>query len=322
MKLLFLVHQVQTKNSKERVKIWRLTKRIGAVLFRNSVYVLPYSEERNEDFHWLCQQIKDSKGDASVFITDSNKNEDDELIKLFTVERSKDYEQIIEKLNDLVKAFSEKNFRKNLEENVKKILKQLNQITGEFNDLQKIDFFNSSHSSNVKKIIQEIKQKLLNFVGNTGSEEIKLSYSVQNYQRKVWITRAHIHIDRIASAWLIKKFIDAEAKFVFSDNNIFPDDAIQFDTFGAEFGHHGDNCTFETLIKVFRMRDKALQQIAEIVHDIDLKDNKYQRTEANGIDKTIRSISDFINDDQKTLNYCLTMFDGFYNSFKKIKRRK
>ncbi|HSH65497.1 MAG TPA: chromate resistance protein ChrB domain-containing protein, partial [Bacteroidia bacterium] len=67
---------------------------------------------------------------------------------------------------------------------------------------------------------------------------------------------------------------------------------------------------------------KALQQIAEIVHDIDLKDNKFQRTEANGIDKTIRSISDFINDDEKTLNYCLTMFDSLYNNFNNIKRRK
>ncbi|MCB0747599.1 MAG: chromate resistance protein [Ignavibacteriae bacterium] len=323
MKWLFLVHQVQTRNSKERVKVWRLTKRIGAVLYRNSVYVLPYSEERNEDFHWLCQQIKDSKGDASVFVTETNnKNEDDELIKLFTAERSKDYEQITEKLNDLVKAFSEKNFRKNLEENVKKISKQLNQITGEFNDLQKIDFFNSPLSNDVKKNIREIKQKLLSLVGNTSSEDVKLSYAIQNYQNKIWATRAHIHIDRIASAWLIKRFVDAEAKFVFIDNNLFPEDVIQFDTFGAEFGHHGDNCTFETLIKVFRIRDKALQQIAEIVHDIDLKDNKFNRTEADGIDKAIRAISNYLNEDEKTLNYCTTMFDSFYNIFNNKKRRK
>ena len=130
MKWLFLVHHVQTKNSKERVKVWRLTRKIGAVLYRNSVYVLPYSEEQNEDLHWLCQQIRDSKGEASVFITDSNdKIEDDELIKLFNVERSKDYEQVIQKLGETFKVFSEKDFRKNLEENVKKISKQINQLT-------------------------------------------------------------------------------------------------------------------------------------------------------------------------------------------------
>lgn len=323
MKWLFLVHQVQTKNSKERVKVWRLTRKIGAVLYRNSVYVLPYSEEQNEDLHWLCQQIRDSKGEASVFITDSNdKIEDDELIKLFNVERSKDYEQVIQKLGETFKVFSEKDFRKNLEENVKKISKQINQLTSEFENILKIDFFNSSLSSEVKKIIQEIKQNLLNFVGNTGSEEIKLSYSVQNYHQKIWATRAHIHIDRVASAWLIKRFIDVDAEFVFIDNNIFSEDVIQFDTFGAEFGHHGDNCTFETLLRVFRIRDKALLQIAEIVHDVDLKDNKYHRDEATGIDKTIRSISNFLNDDNKTLNYCLTMFDSFYNSFNNDKRRK
>jgi hypothetical protein len=323
MKWLFLVHQVQTRNSKERVKVWRLTKSIGAVLYRNSVYVLPYNEERNEDFHWLCQQIKDSKGDASVFITETNnKNEDDEIIKLFNTERSKDFEQIIQKLNELSKVFSKKNLSKNLEENVKKLSKQLNQLTAEFDNILKIDFFNSPHSNNVKKIIREIKQKLLNLVNNSRSDKIKLSYSVQNYQHKIWATRAHIHIDRVASAWLIKRFIDAEAEFVFIDNNIFPEEVIQFDTFGAEFGHHGDNCTFETLIKVFRIRDKALQQIAEIVHDIDLKDNKFQRIEVYGIDHSIRSISNYLNDDEKTLNYCITMFDSFYNSFNNKKRRK
>lgn len=323
MKWLFLVHQVQTKNSKERVKVWRLTRKVGAVLYRNSVYVLPYSEERKEDFHWLCQQIKDSKGDASVFVTESdNKNENDGLIKIFNAERSKDYEQIIRKLKEVSKAFSDKNFRKNLDDNIKKISKQLNQITGEFNDLLKIDFFNSPLGNDVKKTIREIKQKLLSIVGNSDSKEIKLSYSIQNYQHKVWATRAHIHIDRVASAWLIKRFIDADAEFVFIENNIFPEDVIQFDTFGAEFGHHGDNCSFETLLKVFRIRDKALQQIAEIVHDVDLKDNKFHRDEAPGIDKTIRSITNFLNDDEKTLSYCSTLFDSFYNSFNNNKRRK
>lgn len=324
MKWLFLVHQVQTRNSKERVKIWRLTKKIGAVLYRNSVYVLPYSEERNEDFHWLCQQIRDSKGEASVFVTESNdKNENNELIEIFNTERNKDYEQILLRAKEAIKKLESINLKKNVVANIKSKTKGTNQIINEFNELKKIDFFNTLKGNDVKKVVEKIKQKLYSIVGETTSSKNKSYYSIQDFQNKVWATRAHIHIDRIASAWLIKKYIDKEAKFVFTEENTLPEEAIPFDTFGAEFGHHGDNCTFETLIKVFRIKDKALQQIAEIVHDIDLKDNKYQRSEAAGIDTTIRSLSNFINDDEKTFEFGSTLFDSLYNHFiNNVRRNK
>lgn len=316
MKWLFLVHQVQTKNSRERVKIWRLTKRIGTVLYRNSVYVLPFSSERYEDFQWLSQQIRDSKGEASVFVTESNdKKENETLINLFNSERQKDYEQLLSKAKEAFRKLESINLKKDIIDDVKSKTRGTTQIINEFNELKKIDFFNSSKGKDVKSLMEKLKQKLYGIVGETTSVKNRPHYSIQEFQNKVWTTRAHIHIDRVASSWLIKRFIDKEATFVFADENSFPEGAIQFDTFGAEFGHHGDNCTFETLLKIFRIRDKALVQIAEIVHDMDLKDNKYQRSEVAGIDTAIQSLSNYLNDDEKTFEFSSTLFDSLYNYF-------
>src|SRR6185295_17180188 len=108
--------------------------------------------------------------------------------------------------------------------------------------------------------------------------------STKDYQKKTWTTREGIHIDRLCSAWLIRRFIDRSAKFVFAPEKKLPANAIPFDVFGAEFSHHGEDCTFETLMKAFRIQDRALQNIAEIIHDIDLKDHKFGRVEASGLD--------------------------------------
>lgn len=322
MKWLFLVHQVQTKNSRERVKIWRLTKKIGAVLYRNSVYVLPYSEERNEDMHWLCEQIRDSKGEASVFETEStDKKEIEELINLFKAERMKDYKQILVKAEESLKELDSINLKKISVDEIKIKTKTSSQIINEFKEIQKIDFFKTTKGNDVQKVVEKLKQKLHSIVGVSTTTKSRTQYSIKDYQNKIWTTRAHIHIDRVASAWLIKNFIDKKAKFVFSEENAFSETAIQFDTFGAEFGHRGDNCTFETFLKVFRIRDKALLQIAEIVHDVDLKDGKFQRNEASGINAVIRSISNLFNDDTKTLEFCSIIFDSLNNHFINNKRR-
>lgn len=322
MKWLFLVHQIQTKNSRERVKVWRLTKKIGAVLYRNSVYVLPYSTERNEDFNWLCQQIRDSKGEASVFVTESNdKKENETLINLFNSERQKDYELLLSKAKEALRQLDSVNPKIIINNDIKNKTKASTQIINEYNEFNKIDFFNSSKGKDVKSAIEKLKQKLYSIIGETTSVKNRSHYSFQDFQNKVWATRAHIHIDRTASGWLIKRFIDKGAKFVFADENSFPEEAIPFDTFGAEFGHHGDDCTFETLLKVFRIRDKALQQIAEIAHDIDLKDNKFHKSEAPGIDTAIRSFSNYFDNDEKTLEYGSILFDSLYNHFANFIRR-
>ena len=127
-----------------------------------------------------------------------------------------------------------------------------------------------------------------------------------------WVTRPRPHIDRIASAWLIKRFIDPDAQFVFAPPAEFPKDAIPFDAPGVELSHQGEDCTFETLVKRARLRDRRLVRLAELVHEADLRDGKYPHEEARGIDVAIRALLAASPDDHQVLANGMTLFEGLY----------
>ncbi len=315
MKWLFLVHRINTLNSKERVLTWRLTKKAGAVLYRNSVYVLPYSEECLEDFQWLAQQIKDNKGEASIFPVESNsREEDNELKRLFNSERKKDYNNIVESCDKFKKRIGKYNSLLAISPTkLKKAKKDLQKLSEVFSGIKKVDFFSANGYTEAKNAISEIKALLQNLTPNSEvSRPGKIKYSISDYQKKVWATRRNIHIDRLASAWLIKRFIDHKARFIFEKETEIPDYAVKFDIMGVAFGHHFDNCTFETLLSSFNLKDPALQRISKIVHDIDIKDNKFESEEAAGIDCIVRALSEYMKDDHKTLETGFILFDSLY----------
>jgi len=320
MKWLFLVHQVYTPNSKERVKVWRAIKKTGAVLYRNSVYVLPYSKERLEDFQWVCQQINDSKGEASIFISNAESGKEDRTLEaLFRKARAEDYASLVAAAGHLLRRINAaRNRRRTTDGQRDAFHKEYRQIREAFEDIRKIDFFSGSIPKGVIQIMEDISARFAS-PEHVVSSFVK-NYSPKDFRKRLWATREGIHIDRLCSAWLIRRFIDPSAKFVFGAEDALPPNAIPFDVFGAEFGHHGEDCTFETLAKAFRIRDTAIKQIAEIIHDIDLKDHKFGRSEANGLDLVIRSLADSIHDDHKLLEIGSSILDGLYQSFSKQSR--
>jgi hypothetical protein len=131
---------------------------------------------------------------------------------------------------------------------------------------------------------------------------------------RLWATRPRPHIDRLASAWLVRRFIDADARFLFAPPTEFPSEAVPFDVMGAEFGHQGEDCTFETLLRRTGLRDRKLAVLAEIVHEADIKDQKFAREEARGIDLALRALLSAIKDDHETLAQGMTLFDGLYST--------
>ena len=139
----------------------------------------------------------------------------------------------------------------------------------------------------------------------------------------VWVTRADIHIDRIASAWLIRSFIDKAARFKFVAAKGYRPRAgeLRFDMYDAEFTHVGGDCTFQTLVRRFNLRDKALTAIGEIVHDIDFKDEQFSRPETAGAAAMIRAIAESTKNDLKRIERGSTLFDDLYAFFGKQKRR-
>jgi len=322
MKWLFLVHQLQTPNSRERVKIWRFTKKVGAVLYRNSVYVLPYSAERLEDFQWLCQQIRDSKGEASVFVSESHNEAEDKTIRsLFERSREEDYATILDSAERLLERIRRAKEQQRLSEPLLKTLsKETSKLNEAFAGIERVDFFRVPLSEKARGVLEQIRTHLASSEPQQESTEPSKCYTRKAFQSKVWTTREHIHIDRLCSAWLIRRFIDPHAKFVFAPESKLPKDAIPFDTFGVEFSHHGEDCTFETLLKSFELKDKALTAIAEIVHDIDMKDRKFGRPEATGLDVMVRAISNSLKDDRKVLEIGSTILDALYQHFSALKQ--
>ncbi len=323
MKWLFLVSQVRTNNSRERVKVWRLTKKVGALLYRNSVYVLPYSKERMEDLQWLCQEIRDSKGDASVFISEShNAAENRSLIRLFQESRTTDYAALIESAGNMLERIQRAHDLAASPSLIKEIDKGYKSLLEKFQETQRLDFFNNTLADGAKGALNKIQSELAALKPSSAGEGALPIRSRREFRKKIWATREHIHIDRVCSSWLIRRFIDPKAKFLFAPEIKMPKNAIQFDVMGAEFGHNGDRCTFETLLNSFQLKDKALAEIAEIVHDIDLKDQKFKRPEAPGIDAIIRSLSDSLRDDHKTIEIGSAILDALYQRLSSRKKSK
>ncbi len=317
MKWLFLVHQVQTPDSRERVKVWRLTKKVGAVLYRNSVYVLPYSKERLEDFQWLAQQIRDSKGEASVFLTEaSDEEENNALRELFESSVKRAYESL-RKTARLIDAQARKVKDGSVSTSaVGALLRKCKSLRAEFKAIRSVDFFDSGLAEPVQAAIEEMMKRLTSAGTQPTHEEAVAIYQRKDFQGKTWGTRERIHIDRLCSGWLIRRFIDKKAKIVFAPEGKLAKQAIPFDVMGAEFGHHYDDCSFETLLKSFELQDDVgLREIAKIVHDIDLKDQKFGSEEARGIDVIVRSLSEYLRDDHKMLEAGGTLLDALYRYF-------
>ena len=318
---ILLIHQIAQNAPNLRVKVWRILKKHGAVLFKNAVYILPYAKEHEEIMQWLCKLMKDSGSDASLFITESlDKNQDEEIIKSFHEVCDKEYLTLITACDDVLKKIEQVEGTEGISDSVSyELKKRLSEIIKTTEDIARIDFFHAPQKERVSQKIQLIRQKLEGWAKTTKREAsgIHKIYRVKDYVGKKWVTRKDIYIDRMASAWLIRKFIDPKAKFVFlaKSNDKAPNDTIPFDMYGAEFTHHGDDCTFETLIKAFDLKDPALQPIAEIVHDIDLKDNKYGRKEGEGIDQIVFGFRQRLKSDNKLLEKGLEIFDALYQYY-------
>lgn len=136
---------------------------------------------------------------------------------------------------------------------------------------------------------------------------------------RTWVTREKVYVDRIASAWLIKRFIDPKAKFKFVPARGYTPRAgeLRFDMFHAEYTHDGDRCTFQTLLDRFPQDDRALEAIGEIVHDIDCKDDMFNRPEKEGVARLVRSIADSADTDAERIERGTALFDDLYASFRK-----
>ena len=311
---LLLIHQLPAKPAYFRVKIWRRLQGIGAIGVKNSVYVLPSNEQTQEDFEWVRREIADGGGEAMVCEARMIEGLDDQEIRqMFRAERDADYDAVANEARELNAAFAKatpNGPQAEAKAQVARLRTRLTQIAA-------IDFFGANSRETAEGIVSALEAKIREegLMPSMG-EERGLPANVAG---SVWVTRRGVQVDRIASAWLIRRFVDPTGKLKFVDGRGYKPEAgeLRFDMFEAEYTHEGDRCTFEVLLQRAGLRDSALMEIAEIVHDIDLKDAKFGREEAAGIKTLIDSVCVATADDNERIARGKAILDDLYQYFQK-----
>ena len=310
-----LIHQLPPKPDYFRVKVWRRLQRLGAVAIKNSVYVLPKNDQTQEDFQWLLREITEGGGEASLcearFVDGLS---DDQVEALFPAAREAEYAQIAEEARRLAEIpVPERQIEETRRTQVEIDLARLKRRLA---DVVAIDFFGASGRVITEGLVSGIETRIHEKESHPQSTGLS---DREDLRGKTWVTRKGIYVDRMASAWLVRRFIDPNARFKFVPAKGYKPmaDEVRFDMFEAEFTHEGDRCTLEVLIERGGLHDPALIPIAEIVHDIDLKDAKFGRQETIGIERLIAGIAMAHKEDETRLARSAAVFDDLYEYFKR-----
>ena len=279
-KWLLMMHQIPPKPSYFRVKIWRRLQQVGAVPIKQSVYALPRNDQALEDFSWMLREIKDGGGEAQIceaaFVDGIT---DEQIMAMFREARKVDYEEIIKDTRSILTELPSGTDART--EDVAHAGGQLARLQKKMSELTVIDYFGCPERGVAEVLLANLAEHLK---GAKTGKRLKVK-PLQKLAGKTWVTRENVYVDRIACAWLIRRFVDPSPRFKFVRSKKYTPQPgeLRFDMFDAEFTHDGDLCSFEVMIRRLGLDRKLYAPLAEIVHDIDLKDEKFGRPETAGI---------------------------------------
>jgi hypothetical protein len=298
-----------------RVRTWRRLQQLGAIAVKQAVYVLPDSAGAREDFEWLRTEIAGAGGEASVFSADMvDAWSNDALVDEFRRSREEAYGALAADAEQAARQLT----RARMKAGGIPPRRLLEHFRERLAAIERIDFFGSAGRDRVLSAIRQIEDRAS---GGARGRRSGGDTETPIYRGALWVTRPRPGVDRMSSAWLIRKFIDPRARFDFvGDRDHAPADAVPFDMFGVEFSHHGDRCTFEFLCERFNLTDPALDRIAAIVHDLDLKDGRFGAAEAPAIGAVIDGLRLAHADDTTLLADGMTVFEALYRSFEQAVR--
>jgi hypothetical protein len=316
---LLLVHVLPPKPTNLRVRVWRKLQKLGAVAIKASVYVLPANEQTAEDFDWLKQEIESLGGEASVFRAGSVEGAtDDEIVAGFNRDREEAYANLTAELEAATGALKDQKRGGHLSPaRLARYEADVARFHAELERLAAIDFFSAPGGPKARAAYERCVASLAVFrdkgEGAAARARKDGALDVREFQGRRWVTRRNMHVDRLASAWLVKRFIDKRPRFHFVGEGEMVEGGVRFDMKGGEFTHEGEDCTFETMVRRFGLGDDpGLRAIAEIVHDVDLKDSKFNRLEAAGFAAVVDGLVEAYPDDRERLDRCGAVFEGLY----------
>ena len=305
---LLLIHQIPPTPNYLRVKIGRRLQRLGAVPIKNSVYCLPSSEQAQEDLQWVLREIVENGGEGSIcesrFVDGLS---DSQVEALFNAARDAECEMIL------------KEARMGAGEGASaETMALAARLRRRLSSVAAIDFFGATGRLAAEGAVAELERRAQSSE-TTASDKDHHQRCVDLSGGRTWVTRRGIYIDRIASAWLIRRCIDPAARFKFVGARGYEPEPgeLRFDMFEAEYTHTADCCTFEVLLAEFAVNDPALRPIAEIVHDVDLKETKFGRPETSGVESLIAGIAMGNKSDEDRLAQGKAVFDGLYDYFRR-----
>ena len=296
---MLLVFSLPARSASQRVQIWRKLQRFGMLALRSSGHVLPNTAANLERMEWLATAIRTYKGQASVAqVHGFDDLPAERLEQLFVEARSRDYQKLVHEGKKLLALPPSR-----------RPAARLRRIRRRFLELQDIDFFGHPLRAKVENLLTQADQP------ETRTSGRKPRGKPGVYVNRLWMTRPRPGIDRVSSAWLIRRFIDPKARFVFGSDPSAHAEAIPFDMFCPQgFGHRGEDCTFETLQREFLIRDGKVKRIAQIIHDADLGDEKFGRVEGQGLDKVLNGWAKQELPDDELLQRGMDLIEGLYES--------
>jgi hypothetical protein len=300
-----------------RVKIWRRLQKVGAVPFKNALYWLPGTEAALEDFEWILREIRELGGEGLILESRAVEGlTDGDIRALFERAREADYAELAREVQALLTASERK--RDPLE--TSEILTQAARQRERLKAIEAIDFFQSNGREQVHSLLRALEARAPQ--DEEAGESPTGERGSKSLRGKVWVTRAHVHVDRMASAWLIRRSIDREARFKFvTERHYRPSPGeIRFDMYEAEFTHDAERCTFEVLLDEIGRPDPALRAIGEIIHDLDIKDQRFERPETVGVGQLLNGVARSTDDDEERLRRSAEALDNLYLALSRAPR--
>lgn len=316
-KWLLLIHQIPPKPAYLRVKVWRRLQSLGSVAIKNTVYVIPKNDETLEDFQWVAREIIEDGGEAAICAAAFIEGLSDEQVEdLFRAARDADYSQFREDARVLLDSIPD-SFEKTKDSDRSAFEADLNRLRKRLETIAAMDFFGAPGRSVADAVMLQLESRLGQTRGVKPNPSKDGRLNAVDFAGRTWVTRKGIYVDRIACAWLIRRFIDTKAQFRFvSGRNYKLKSAdVRFDMFDGDFTHEGDLCSFEVLVKRFFPKDRALEEIGRIVHDLDLKDGMFRKPETAGVGSLMEGIALIHKMDQDRLEAGRVVFDHLYASF-------
>ena len=320
---LLFFYSIPAKPVNNRVKLWRKLLKAGAVQLKGGVYILPYSEDHHEALQWMLAELPGMKGEGLLLKTDSIEPlQQADIVNLFDEQRHPRYQEVAKKIDEFSGRIG--NLQKGgKDKKTTSLFRQYEKLQAEFQGVHHLDFFQSNRGKDIAAQLGALRKQLEDLAaiekGRKGpATSLARERSISNFSGLTWLTRKRPFVDRMASAWLIRRFIDPKASFAFMDESelqaLTSELEVSYDVRNGDFTHVDDLCTFEVLMKRFALVDKGLDALARIVHDIDIKDEKFAAPEARVIEMIIKGIRNRALPDSETLEQGIAVFEALYLS--------